>query len=347
MATIGDVARRQLTTMTHRIHTLPVLILMPHSQCNCRCVMCDIWKANGDRRQLSREDLAVHLETFRSFRVKRVVLSGGEALMHPNLWTLCELLREIPLSISLLSTGILLKRHAAGVVQWVDDVVVSLDGSPAVHDQIRGVPRAFDRLAEGVRELRRLSPDFPIRARCVVQRRNFFDLPNVVDTARQLSLDQISFLAADVSSEAFNRPRPWDAERIDDVALSPAETAEFERIVEQVIKDQANSFTSRFIAESPEKLRRLPRYYRALNREGDFPRTICNAPWVSAVIEADGVVRPCFFHPALGNIHERPLEAILNSDEAVAFRRQLDVERDPICRKCVCTLQLGPRSAVP
>jgi hypothetical protein len=26
----------------------------------------------------------------------------------------------------------------------------------------------------------------------------------------------------------------------------------------------------------------------------------------------------------------------------VAFRRHLDVTRDPICRKCVCTLYLSP-----
>src|SRR5690348_9077462 len=140
MATLRDVARRQLTRATHRIYTLPVVVLMPHSGCNCRCVMCDIWKANHDRRLLTREDLAAQLETFRPSKVQRVVLSGGEALMHPNLWTLCALLKELPLKITLLSTGLLLERHAADVIRWTDDVVVSLDGSPAVHDRIRNVP---------------------------------------------------------------------------------------------------------------------------------------------------------------------------------------------------------------
>ncbi|MGH7451506.1 MAG: SPASM domain-containing protein, partial [bacterium] len=86
--------------------------------------------------------------------------------------------------------------------------------------------------------------------------------------------------------------------------------------------------------------RRLPQYFAAINGMGDFPENHCNAPWVSTVIEADGTVRPCFFHRPLGNIHVRPLEAILNSDEAMAFRRQLDMKTDPICRQCVCTLYL-------
>jgi MoaA/NifB/PqqE/SkfB family radical SAM enzyme len=98
------------------------------------------------------------------------------------------------------------------------------------------------------------------------------------------------------------------------------------------------------VAESPARLRRLPRYFKALNGEGQYPENTCNAPWVSTVIEADGTVRPCFFHRSLGNIRDRPLEEILNGDEAIAFRRRLDVRRDPICQKCVCTLYMSPRA---
>ncbi len=64
---------------------------------------------------------------------------------------------------------------------------------------------------------------------------------------------------------------------------------------------------------------------------------------MSTVIEADGAVRPCFFHPELGNVRDAPLDEILNSPAAIAFRRRLDVSRDPVCRKCVCSLQLSSR----
>jgi Fe-coproporphyrin III synthase len=337
-----DIAKRQLTLTTHRIHALPVVVLMPHSGCNCRCVMCDIWKANHDRRILTREDLAAHLDDFRNLGVQRVVLSGGEALLHPNLWSLCELLAELDAKITLLSTGLLLRRHAAEVVRWCDEIIVSLDGSRAVHDQIRRVPGAFDRLADGVAALKALDPAFRVTARCVIQRANYADLPNVIVTSRAIGLDRISFLAVDVSSSAFNRPIPWGEERVADVALSRAEVAEFEAILERTIRDFANEFRDGFVAESPAKLRRLARYFAAVNGDGDFPPTACNAPWVSTVVEADGTVRPCFFHRALGNAREQPLAAILNSAEAIAFRRGLDVRTDPICRRCVCTLRLGP-----
>jgi MoaA/NifB/PqqE/SkfB family radical SAM enzyme len=223
-------------------------------------------------------------------------------------------------------------------------VIVSLDGSRAVHDAIRRVPRAYDRLAEGIAAVKAHAPAFPISARCVIQRHNFRDLPNIIEAAHALGLDRLSFLPVDVSSEAFNRPQPWGDERVSDVALSPNETAELAALLEATISRFAQDFASGFIAESPAKLRRLPRYFAALNGQGDFPPTVCNAPWISSVVEADGTVRPCFFHRAIGNIHEAPLSAILNAPEAIAFRRQLDVAADPICRKCVCSLSLGRRT---
>ena len=68
----------------------------------------------------------------------------------------------------------------------------------------------------------------------------------------------------------------------------------------------------------------------------------CNAPWVSAVIEADGSVRPCFFHPVSGDIRENSLTEIINSEESISFRKSLDVQNNEICEKCVCYLNLSP-----
>lgn len=337
----AEIVRRYATLWTHRIHTLPVVVLMPHSRCNCRCVMCDIWKANSVEQELSRDDLAHHMDAFDRLGVRWVVLSGGEPLMHENLWALCELFRERAIRVTLLSTGLLLKRHARDVVDWCDDVIVSLDGSAQVHDTIRNVPGAFDQLADGVRELRASQADFRVGSRCVVQRMNYRDLSQTVASARAIGLNQISFLAADVSSEAFNRPDRWDAARTSQVALGPDEAREFADLVEQVISLSARDFESGFIAETPDGLRRIARYFLALHGLDDFPRPVCNAPWVSTVIEADGTVRPCFFHRSLGNVHEEPLEQILNSDAAVAFRRTLKVDVNETCRTCVCTLRVS------
>ena len=314
---------------------LPILILYPHSRCNCRCLMCDIWR-DRNRQEISAEDVAGWLAEWRSLGVRRVVLSGGEALLHSHLWDLCALLKDQGIGITILTTGLLLARDADPLAFYCDDVVVSLDGPREVHDRIRNVPRAYERLAEGIAALRAAGPDVAITGRCTVQRANFRHLRAAVAAARELGLDRLSFLAADVTSEAFNRPGGWDSGRISEVALRsedlPLLAAELDAL------DHADGF----ISEDPEKLRRrLLQHFAALLGENDFAPIDCNAPWVSAVVEADGTVRPCFFQPPLGNLRQAgSLDAILNSPEAIAWRQGLDTRRDEICRRCVCSLSL-------
>ncbi|MEO6325013.1 MAG: radical SAM protein [Thermoanaerobaculia bacterium] len=320
---------------------LPILILFPHNRCNCRCLMCDIWKERAPM-EISAAHVAPWLAEWKELGVLRIVLTGGEALMHSHLWPLCDLFRGAGIGLTLLSSGLLLARDAASIVKVIDDVVVSLDGPRDVHDAIRNVPRAFDRLVEGVAAIRAAGPGVSITARCTVQRRNATRLCDTVTAAREAGLQRISFLAVDVSSEAFNRPDGIGQESPDSLALPESELPALEAELARLEHVHAHDFASGFIAESPGKLRRrLLDYFRAIALGSDFPPNECNAPWVSSVIESDGTVRPCFFQPALGNIHRAGgLADVLNSETARTFRRNLDVATDPICRRCVCTLNL-------
>jgi MoaA/NifB/PqqE/SkfB family radical SAM enzyme len=115
-------------------------------------------------------------------------------------------------------------------------------------------------------------------------------------------------------------------------------------MLQTVIRDHADSFASGFIAESPAKLQKIGEYYTASYGLNPFPYKKCNAPWVSAVVEADGSVRPCFFHPSFGNIREQSLTDILNSPSAILFRKTLDMDSNPTCMRCVCYLNLPPRA---
>lgn len=323
----------------HRVTTLPILVLFPHNRCNCRCVMCDIWRIR-QTREITPDDLQEQMESLRLLGVRWVVLSGGEPLMHSDFGALCRLLRAQGVRITFLTTGLLLKTYATAVVQYAGDVIVSLDGPPEIHDRIRNIPGAFERLSAGVRSLRELSSHLPISARCTVQKANFHALRETVDDARRLRLSSISFLAADVTSQAFNRPEGWTPERQQTVALDAREVDRLEAEIEAMISENAEEIASGFIAEAPPKLRRIVQHFRAHLGEVPFVAPRCNAPWVSTVIEADGTVRPCFFHAPLGNLHDAALHAILNSEEAINFRRQLDVPSNPVCRQCVCSLYL-------
>jgi Fe-coproporphyrin III synthase len=323
----------------HRIHDLPILVLIPHNRCNCRCLMCDIWKIR-QVREITAEDLKPHLDSLRALKVRWIVFSGGEPLMHSDLTSLARLCREEGIRLTLLTAGLLLERHAERVTRWMDDVIVSIDGPPGVHDAIRRVPGAFTRLSAGVREIRRLRTQMPVHGRCTVQKSNFRYLRDTVRVAHALGLDSISFLAVDITSEAFNRPLSWPQEQQDTIALDGSEVEGLDLEIKALIRDCQGEIESGYISETPEKLHRVVLHYRATLGHTHPIAPHCNAPWVSAVVEADGTVRPCFFHRPIGNIHEANLSDVLNGEPAVRFRRELDVAQNSVCRKCVCSLYL-------
>ncbi len=316
--------------MNHVIESLPILVLYPHSRCNCRCVMCDIWKTDT-AEEISTQELERHLTDIASLNVEWLVFSGGEPLMHSDLFRLSALARSRGIRTTVLSTGLLLSRYAQQMVESVDDVIVSLDGPRAVHDTIRRVAGAFDLLAAGVRGL----GDFPVAARCTVQRANFSKLRETVAAARALRVRSISFVAADVWSTAFHRPDGWPPAKQATVAPAADEIPALEAEIETLIQQERGSG---FVLEHPEKLRRIARHFKARHglAEPEAPR--CNAPWVSAVVEADGTVRPCFFHPPIGNAKLTTLADVINGPRAIEFRSALRVAENPVCRRCVCSL---------
>ena len=338
--------QRYRTLGTDRITALPIVILMPHSACNCRCVMCDIWKNNQHAQQLNEEDIKGLLGALKRLGTKQVVMSGGEALLHPGFFRFCALLKKQVLSINLLSTGITLKKNADKLVTHVDDLIVSLDGDEATHDSIRRIRGAYARLKEGVQYVKSLRPDFRVASRTVIHRLNYAYWPAIIASAKQIGIDQVSFLPADVSSTAFNRASPWEAERQDEIALQPEDLSKLRSVIDYLQFANRTDFESGYIAESPEKINMILTYYQALHGLAPFPFRKCNAPWVSAVVEADGSVRPCFFHEAIGNIREEGLSQVLNGRKGMQFRKQLDMSTNETCRRCVCSLHLPPHKTI-
>ena len=343
LQSLNHTYQRYRTLQTHRISALPIVILMPHSACNCRCVMCDIWKDNKNLKQLTEQDISGLLNSLEEFGTKQVVMSGGEALLNKNFFRLCEILNGAGIKVSLLTTGLTIKNHAEQLLKWVSDIIVSIDGDQPLHDAIRNIPGAFNKLKEGVEYIKSVNPEYKITARTVIHRLNFWNWIAIINEAKQMGIDQVSFLPADVSSHAFNRQVAWEEPKQHEILLSEKELPQLKAIISRMIHQYRGDFDNGFIAESPEKIRDIYHYYAAFYGLNPFPYKKCNAPWVSTVIEADGSVRPCFFHDTIGNIRDSSLADILNSTEATNFRKTLNMSTDSICVKCVCSLNLPPR----
>jgi radical SAM protein with 4Fe4S-binding SPASM domain len=296
--------------------------------------MCDIWKRRTFD-EIGSEQFDNQLADIERLGVEWVVFSGGEALLHRDVFRKASQLRRRNIRVTLLSSGILIGKYAREIVENFDDLIVSLDGPAAIHDRIRGVERAFDLLRAGVTRIREERGDSSISARCTVQRSNCGHLMATVEAARELRLKSISFLASDTHSEAFNRTSTT-VEDLTRIALGVEDLSVLDAQIEELI---GSNQCGRFILESPAKLKTIAHHFRCGIGLAEPVAPKCNAPWTSAVIEADGSVRPCFFHAPIGKLGtEASLYKILNGPQAVAFRSSLNVATNPICRRCVCSL---------
>lgn len=329
-----------LNEWTNRTFALPVVVFFPTSRCNSRCVSCDWWKASGEG-DLSLDEIARLAAELPGLGTRIVLLSGGEPLLRPELFDIARLFQHGDIQLHLHTSGVLLERASAKVADTFSRVIVSLDS----HDEeqyrrIRGVS-ALQTLERGVARLRSIAPRLPVSARSTLHRLNFRDLPRIIEHARAMALDGVSFLAADTSPSAFGRT--GGAAPLS-LALDRDDIVEFADIVERTLVEREDDFTSGFVAESPEKLRRLPQHYAALAGLAPFPPVACNAPYMSVVVEADGAVRPCFFHAPVGSIRNATLRSVVDGNLR-AFRSTLAMSENPVCQRCVCSMKTGWRSA--
>jgi MoaA/NifB/PqqE/SkfB family radical SAM enzyme len=284
---------------------------------------------------MTLQSVARLLPSFTELKTRFVLISGGEPLLNPEWAEIARLLKSHDLTLWLLTSGLSLAKHAARVRELFTSVTVSLDGTNArTYAAIRGVD-AFDKVCEGIRRASALGAAVSVRV--TVQRANYEELPDFVALARDTGARQISFLAADVSNpHAFGRTLPDGF--AGDVGLRPDDLPKLERVLNAMERERAEDFASGFIAESPQKLRRILDYYAAICGRGDFPPVKCNAPEFSAVIEATGRVRPCFFIPGPGAMAHAGLQETMNDAAMVSLRRDIRELRRAECATCVCSM---------
>lgn len=332
------------------IRSLAVVMLSVSDRCGGRCRMCDIWKPRGGgpngraAADLDLDLLVGWLPGWRALGVRRVGLTGGDPLVHEEIDRLLGSLGDAGFRLTLMTAGTGLVDHTPAVARRCDSVVVSLDGPPEVHDAIRRTPGSFAEMRSGIEAVReRAGEAIRITARCTVQDANVGHLVATVETARGMELDGISLLPVDASRTAFGRTGA-DSEESLRRRLCPAagdlDTLAAE--LEAVADGAGSGGEPDFVAEDRRALRtRVLDHFRAEAGLIGHRARPCNAPWVSAVVEIDGTVRPCFFHEPSGRAG--PLDdlgAVLNADPALEQRSRLDVANDPICRRCVCPLAL-------
>lgn len=117
--------------------SLRYLELQITKRCNLRCRHCFIGENIDTSDELSPQQIRKILKEFEEMQGLRVLITGGEPLIHRNFEEMNAMLPEFLLRKILFTNGLLLSERTLRKLN-VDEIQVSIDGLEYAHDSLRG-----------------------------------------------------------------------------------------------------------------------------------------------------------------------------------------------------------------
>lgn len=145
--------KRNIKTKASPIPSLRYLLLNVTNKCNLACKHCYVKQGNT---HIGLRIFEKAVSQFEDMGGLKLMLSGGEPLLHPEFYKLMELLPSYELRVVLLSNGTLIDGKTAGKLSnYVHEVQVSIDGTSS-HDLLRG-KGSYDKAMRGILNMKSFS----------------------------------------------------------------------------------------------------------------------------------------------------------------------------------------------
>ncbi len=175
---------RKIVLNPSPLPSLRYLELQITNRCNLQCRHCYI--GEGPHQDLSREQIQRVLEQFEEIQGLRLLLSGGEPLVHPYFWRVNEILRDYAFRSVLLSNGTLISREVAKRLR-VHEVQVSLDGMEEGHESLRG-KGTFEKTVMAIDHLQ--EADMRVSVATMIHRRNLSEFDRLASLLRSKNIEE-------------------------------------------------------------------------------------------------------------------------------------------------------------
>ncbi|HAH20733.1 MAG: hypothetical protein A2Y00_07410 [Omnitrophica WOR_2 bacterium GWF2_43_52] len=322
--------------------------------CNLRCKMCGQWGDSGASKTHEHSALSTRLSLVEIKKVldeisrfkPHITIFGGEPLMHPEALEIMRSIKAKGLHCLIITNGVMLSNFAENLVNaGIDELNISIDGQRELHDHIRGLAGAFDKIAGGVDSIndfkKKFSKNKPlINLQCTINQYNYERLDELLEVAARFKANSLTFHnLIFLNQGAIERQKKFDG-------LLGCSSKEWEGFVfEPGIDPQKLYQTLKAVLSQkhPFKVDYFPNfskesltaYYDDAYMPENYGRR-CVSPWMCAYIFPDGEVKPCLNSSySFGNIKENDFSEIWNSKKAVEFRRLLKKNKIfPACVRC-------------
>lgn len=121
-------------------------------RCNLYCDFCFASAQKNCRLSMPLSYFENRIAELREMGLEQIIFTGGEALLHPDIYELMTIAKKYKLKTKLLTNGTV--PSILKYTQLVDSAHVSIDGTERTHDRIRGKIGAFERTIDTIQLLK-------------------------------------------------------------------------------------------------------------------------------------------------------------------------------------------------
>ncbi|WP_456378090.1 heme d1 biosynthesis radical SAM protein NirJ [Thiolapillus sp.] len=317
----------------------PVVIWNLIRRCNLTCKHCYSISADTDfPNELSTPQIFEVMDDLQQFGVPVLILSGGEPLLHPDIFDIARRSKEMGFYTALSTNGTLIDEHNIEQIAAMgfDYLGISIDGIAETHDKFRRKEGAFEASIKGLR----LCHDRGIKVglRFTMTQDNAEQLPQLLQLMDEEQIDKFYF-------SHLNYAGRGNKNRKDDVFLQTTRWA-MDLLFERAMADAKAGRNTEFVtgnndADGVYMLHWVKQHYpgQAEQIEAKLRQWGGNSSGVNiSNIDNQGRVHPdtMWWHYDLGNVKERLFSEIWQdtSDPIMAGLKQHPRPVKGRCAKC-------------
>lgn len=321
-------------------------------RCTSSCRSCAMWKRSVEKEELTLREWERIVFMAAQCGIRHIEMFGGDALLRKDVlfpltrWAKAQ---GIP-SVDLVTNAFLLDEAAAGQVARAgfDTVYVSLDGCGDVHERIRGVPGAFDRVRAGLENLitaRGKDRSPKIIANCTVSSLNLRALEEIIPFAARMGVDEVFFeyigefpessIAASLVEGVA--PQPYFTPRGGSLLLNAEDAAYLKRLLPR-LRESGRRLGISVLTKNIDALS------ASEMTSGEVPNRRCYVCRSQVTVDPYGELLPCpFFNTySLGNLRVKHIRSMWRHERHRKFVKLVDEKRIGLCRRCILGVERNP-----
>ena len=185
--------------LSEGVPPLTSLYMYISGSCNLACRHCWItptYQAGGNGgKYVKVEYVRKAIHEGKPLGLRRIKLTGGEPLLHPQFREIVSVINAEGLSIQIETNGTLIDQQMAKFLKQIEhfsSISVSVDGADAeTHEDLRVVPGSFESAVNGIKNL--TEQGFRPQLICTLHKGNVSQMAEIIEMAESLRCGSIKF----------------------------------------------------------------------------------------------------------------------------------------------------------